>query len=153
MKRKFEFEDASPTNCKQQKLVPFPRYGSDDDSDSMMTEAEPFYTHSRISSNASTASSDTSGSPAASPYVYPAFDIYPMQDVPMIQADELAPSSPQNPSSPVGLLQPHSSFQHHGANCSQIPKLRIACAPGLNGQRTMWSFCEQCGSISMVNQD
>lgn len=37
--------------------------------------------------------------------------------------------------------------------CSQIPKLRVACASGLNGQRTMWSFCEQCGAISMVESD
>jgi hypothetical protein len=35
--------------------------------------------------------------------------------------------------------------------CSQIPKLKVACAPGLGGKRTMWSFCEQCGAISMVD--
>ncbi|KAF9264195.1 hypothetical protein L218DRAFT_863460 [Marasmius fiardii PR-910] len=116
-----------------------------------MTEAEPFYAHTRISSNASSTSSNASNSPTTPPFIYPSFDIYPIQDDPM-NADELA-SSPQIPSSPVGLLQPTSSFQHHGSNCSQIPKLRVACAPGLNGKRTMWSFCEQCGSISMVNQD
>ncbi|KAK7035229.1 hypothetical protein VNI00_011996, partial [Paramarasmius palmivorus] len=113
MKRKFEFEDASPVNCKQQKLVPFPHYGSDDDSDSMMTEAEPFFSHTRISSNASSTSSDTSSSPTT-PHIYPAFDIYPMQDDPMMQTDDFASSAPQNPPSPVGLLQPHSSFKHHG---------------------------------------
>ncbi|THV06801.1 hypothetical protein K435DRAFT_773118 [Dendrothele bispora CBS 962.96] len=60
-----------------------------------------------------------------------------------------APTQPQN----VGLLQPYSGFAHHGSHCSSIPKLRVACAPGLNGQRTMWSFCEDCGAISMVNED
>ena len=38
-------------------------------------------------------------------------------------------------------------------NCSQIPKLRMACAAGLNGQRTMWAHCEQCGAIEMVDFD
>lgn len=38
-------------------------------------------------------------------------------------------------------------------NCIQIPKLKIACATGVNGQRTMWSHCEQCGAISMVESD
>jgi len=36
------------------------------------------------------------------------------------------------------------------ANCTQIPKLRVACASSVNGHRTMWSHCEQCGAISMV---
>jgi len=39
------------------------------------------------------------------------------------------------------------------SNCTQIPKLRIACASSGNGQRTMWSHCEQCGAISMVDSD
>ncbi|KAJ8077025.1 hypothetical protein PM082_001448 [Marasmius tenuissimus] len=151
MKRKFDFDDASYSNSKQQKLVPFPQYGSDDNMDSMMTEAEPFHAHTRFSSNASSTSSDASSPPTTPPFVYPSLDIYPVQDVAM-HSDDLS-SSPQAPPSPVGLLQPTSAFQHHGSNCSQIPKLRVACAPGLNGQRTMWSFCEQCGSISMVNQD
>ncbi|KIY46168.1 hypothetical protein FISHEDRAFT_31714, partial [Fistulina hepatica ATCC 64428] len=58
-----------------------------------------------------------------------------------------------SPKTPVGLLQPSPGFSHHGSGCSQIPKLRVACSAGLNDQRTMWSFCEQCGAISMVEQD
>ncbi|KIJ18659.1 hypothetical protein PAXINDRAFT_71105, partial [Paxillus involutus ATCC 200175] len=53
----------------------------------------------------------------------------------------------------VGLMQPVSSFTHHGSHCSQIPKLRVACSAGPDGSRTMWSFCEQCGAISMVDSD
>lgn len=41
----------------------------------------------------------------------------------------------------------------YSQNCSQIPKLRMACAAGLNGQRTMWAHCEQCGAIEMVDFD
>lgn len=44
-------------------------------------------------------------------------------------------------------------YNYVSSHCSQIPKLRVACAAGLNGQRTMWSFCEQCGAISMVESD
>ncbi|KAL0581834.1 hypothetical protein V5O48_000202, partial [Marasmius crinis-equi] len=112
MKRKFDFEDASPSNSKQPKLIPFPQYGSDDDMDSMMTEAEPFYAHTRFPSNASSASSDASSPPTTPPFVYPTLDIYPVQDVSM-QSDELTPS-PQSTTSQVGLLQPTSAFQHHG---------------------------------------
>ncbi|KAK1229184.1 hypothetical protein PQX77_007756 [Marasmius sp. AFHP31] len=112
MKRKFDFDDASYNNSKQQKLVPFPQYGSDDNMDSMMTEAEPFHAHTRFSSNASSTSSDASSPPTTPPFVYPSLDIYPVQDVAM-HSDDLS-SSPQAPPSPVGLLQPTSAFQHHG---------------------------------------
>lgn len=39
------------------------------------------------------------------------------------------------------------------ANCTQIPKLKIACASSVNGHRTMWSHCENCGAISVVECD
>jgi hypothetical protein len=39
-------------------------------------------------------------------------------------------------------------FSH--LNYSQTPKPRVACASRLNGQQTMWSLCERCGTISMV---
>lgn len=29
----------------------------------------------------------------------------------------------------------------------------MACASGPNGQRSMWSLCEQCGAISMIDKD
>ncbi|KAF7362072.1 hypothetical protein MVEN_00552800 [Mycena venus] len=157
MKRKFseDSEDASPNNAKQLKLIPFPNYQPDQDS--LMTDAEPISYdgphHTRFPSNASSASDD-SGSPA-----YPTFDLYPL---PFFGADgnvdpnshnfaHYAAQQQQPPSPSVGLLQPSGAFSHHGSGCSQIPKLKVACASGLNGQRTMWSFCEQCGAISMVD--
>jgi len=163
IKRKFDvdFEDAVPHNAKQLKLVPFPNFEADEDT--MMFDAEPLFSdvhHSRLSSTTSSASSNSSssplsGSPAAS---YPTFDIYPM---PFFNAEGSVNTKSHDyshitrslPSPSVGLLQPTSAFVHHGTGCSQVPKLRVACNPGLNGQRTMWSFCEQCGAISMVESD
>jgi len=162
MKRKFS-EDSDNAfldgrnNAKQLKLVPFPNYLVDEDS--VMSEAEPLsfdQHHTRFPSNVSSASSASESSPSSSP-PYPTFDLYPL---PFFSADgtvnpnshNFAHYAAQQPPSPsVGLLQPSSSFSHHGSGCSQIPKLKVACASGLNGQRTMWSFCEQCGAISMVD--
>ncbi|KAK0213015.1 hypothetical protein DFS33DRAFT_1370395 [Desarmillaria ectypa] len=127
MKRKFDDAgDATYKDAKQIKCVPFPHCKPDDDV--AMSDAEPLYSshHMRASSNASSASSDTDSPSTESHY-----------------------SAQPN----VGLLQPHSNFVHHGSRCSQIPKLRVACASGVHGQRTMWSFCEQCGAISMVDSD
>ncbi|KAJ6558547.1 hypothetical protein DFH09DRAFT_1163140 [Mycena vulgaris] len=162
MKRKFteDSDDASlngPTNAKQLKLVPFPNYQSDEDS--YMSEAQPISYgthHTRFPSNVSSASS-TLDSPSSAFPAYPTFDLYPL---PFFGADgtvnpnshNFAHYAAQQPPSPsVGLLQPSGAFTHHGSGCSQIPKLKVACASGLNGQRTMWSFCEQCGAISMVD--
>ncbi|KAF7375976.1 hypothetical protein MSAN_00012200 [Mycena sanguinolenta] len=157
MKRKFaDDSDAAscPTNAKQLKLVPWPNYQPDEDS--CMTEAEPLYSEHRFPSNASSTSSG-SDSPSSSSPAYPTFDLYPL---PFFGPDgNVDPNShsfahyaaQQPPSPPVGLLQPSGAFTHHGSGCSQIPKLKVACASGLNGQRTMWSFCEQCGAISMVD--
>ncbi|KII92493.1 hypothetical protein PLICRDRAFT_89080 [Plicaturopsis crispa FD-325 SS-3] len=157
MKRKFvESEDASPHTVKHQKLVPFPQY--EPDVDVAMSDVEPPSDqtfHIRIPSNTSSNSSDID---IDSP-VYPSFDLYPLtfkpegasDSNPLRYHDLSGPSTPPSPS--VGLIQPSSNFSHHGTSCSQIPKLKVACAPGLNGQRTMWSFCEQCGSISMVESD
>ncbi|KAJ7188492.1 hypothetical protein C8R46DRAFT_1054862 [Mycena filopes] len=155
MKRKFvqESDDASlDGRNKQLKLVPFPNYQPDDDA--LMTDADISYSqhHTRFPSTASSASDSPSASPP-----YPTFDLYPL---PFFGTDgtvnpnshNFAHYAAQQPPSPsVGLLQPSSSFTHHGSGCEQIPKLKVACASGLNGQRTMWSFCEQCGAISMVD--
>ncbi|KAJ7594731.1 hypothetical protein C8J56DRAFT_927505 [Mycena floridula] len=161
MKRKFEVDaesDATTTRPKQLKLVPFPNY--EPDLDSAMSEAEPLYSahHVRIPSNASTTSSDSSyGVPSPENASYPSFDLYPH---PFFRPDGSIDTESHNyayysaqQNSTVGLLQPSNNFVHHGSHCSQIPKLRIACAPGLNGTRTMWSFCEQCGAISMVDNN
>ncbi|KIY63352.1 hypothetical protein CYLTODRAFT_360114 [Cylindrobasidium torrendii FP15055 ss-10] len=117
-----------------------------------MSDAEPLYDHQhvRASSNASYASSDTSeDSPC-----YPSFDIYPnaffnANGTVAADSDSFATYSGSVPV-PAGLLQPPTGFVHHGTGCSQIPKLRVACAPGIHGERTMWSLCEQCGAIQMV---
>ena len=161
LKRKIEFDsdDVLPHTAKQLKLIPFPNVGYDDDV--AMSDAEPLYPemhHSRLSSNVSSASSNGSDSPLGSSPAYPTFDIYPMpffnsSGSVNTNSHNYAHYATQPPSPPIGLLQPSSSFAHHGSSCSQVPKLRVACAPGLNGQRTMWSFCEQCGAISMVEND
>lgn len=149
MKRKFEFEsdDTTYQSAKQLKMVPFPNYEPDADvamSDSSSSDVEAYYPethHTRLASNTSTSSS-SSDIDYSSP-LYPRFQLYR----PVL--DETALDSAKT----VGLLQPASSFSHHGSSCSQIPKLRVACSAGPDGQRTMWSFCEQCGAISMVDSD
>lgn len=162
-----------------------------------MADVEPLYPetfHMRLSSDASSTSSNGSNSPVLEsrmchkyvsfdvrslPYFlasYPAFNIYPLpffNDDGSVQSNSHSYSHYANQSLDhhAGLLQPLSGFRHHGcvtaflhycncvltlrirSACSQIPKLRIACSSGLNGQRTMWSFCEQCGAISMVEAD
>jgi len=161
VKRKFDLEssdDDAPNNAKQLKMIPFPNIDSDD---VLMCDAEPLYpeVHSRLPSNVSSTSSNGSSSPLTNSSAYPTFDLYPL---PFFNSEgsvnpnshnyaHYATQPPTTP--PVGLLQPSSSFAHHGTGCSQVPKLRVACAPGLNGERTMWSFCEQCGAISMVEND
>lgn len=161
MKRKLEddADDISPTT-KQLKLIPFPNIELD--MDVVMSDVEPAYpdvVHSRLASNASSISSNASDSPTTDSPAYPTFDIYPL---PFFASGEgsVNPNSHnfsyysrQSSNSQVGLLQPAKSFVHHGTNCTQIPKLRVACASGVNGQRSMWSHCEQCGAISMVESD
>ncbi|KAL4267037.1 GATA-type domain-containing protein [Pleurotus pulmonarius] len=157
LKRKLDIDsdDVAPTNAKQLKLVPFPNYEPDMDvsmsDDAMCVDAH----HTRLSSTTSSYSSNASDSPLDNSPPYPTFDLYPSSPSEQAPSPHQYPYTPaQSPSLPtVGLIQPSKSFVHHGSNCSQIPKLRVACAPGLNGQRTMWSFCEQCGAISMVESD
>ncbi|KAI0267079.1 hypothetical protein BC834DRAFT_822972, partial [Gloeopeniophorella convolvens] len=89
---------------------------------------------------------------------YPSFNIYPKPffgpdgsvDTDSHVFSRYSESPP--PQKPIGLLEPRNSLSHHG-NCTQIPKLRVACASGTNGQRTMWSHCEQCGAIEMIDPD
>ncbi|KAJ4468261.1 hypothetical protein J3R30DRAFT_3410351 [Lentinula aciculospora] len=155
MKRKFDADCDDAVyhqNTKQLKLVPFPNYELDNDC--LMSEAQPFYEHYhfRNTSSVSSASSHVSGSPTTPPSSYPSVEPYPLSLLPDVSMTGVAESN-QSDMPNVGLLQPHSDFKHHGTSCSTIPKLRVACAPGLNGNRTMWSFCEECGAISMVNSD
>ncbi|KAF8813655.1 hypothetical protein BYT27DRAFT_7157339 [Phlegmacium glaucopus] len=158
LKRKLDADsdDVSPVSTKQLKLVPFPNIELD--TDVTMSEAEPLYPnihHSRLPSGASSISSCASDSPISGIATYPSFDLYPVpffHNIGMVDPNSDNSALPPN-SSPVGLLQPSSPFIHHGANCTQIPKLRIACASSVNGHRTMWSHCEQCGAISVVDCD
>ncbi|TFK54514.1 hypothetical protein OE88DRAFT_1724120 [Heliocybe sulcata] len=168
MKRKFDAEavDAFPTtNHKQMKLVPFPSDESDNDvamSDASMSDAEPMmdpYHHIRLPSTASTMSTSSDGS-AESPASYPSFDLYPFPNAyGANQAEQYLQStymlSPETSAKMAALLEPRNTvaLRHYSPNCSQIPKLRIACATGLTGSRTMWSHCEQCGAIQMVDSD
>lgn len=147
IKRKLDFDVLSdcsqPQAPKLIKLVPFPGYEPDIDvtmSDS--SDSENF--HSRLDSTVSTASDCSSlcedldlNSP-----------LYPR----LLTSQPLLDPSPDSPKV-IGLLQPVSSFSHHGSSCSQIPKLRVASSARPDGSRTMWSFCADCGAISMVNTD
>jgi len=162
LKRKFDGDaDAEYSAAKQLKLdlVPFPNF----DNDVAMSDApyeEPH--HVRLSSSASsTSSSEYSPSPLSSVPQYPEFNLYPFaffdqstqlgtQDIDEFGRPRYTHPSPTLDS--VSLLQPTqaSPFTHHGRTCTQIPKLRVACSPGVNGTRTMWSHCEECGAIEMV---
>ncbi|KAG9081333.1 hypothetical protein FS749_007737 [Ceratobasidium sp. UAMH 11750] len=108
-----------------------------------------------LASLATTASSQ--GSPA-----YPHFDLYPfpsfgadadMTDSTLDPRKAFASSHSRSDSN-IGLLQPQSisgDFVHHGTNCSQIPRLRMASHPGLEGRRSLWSHCVECGAVAMVS--
>nr|GAT57720.1 predicted protein [Mycena chlorophos] len=126
--------DADGSLAKQTKLFPFPNTADDD---ACMTDIQyPEPQQHRFPSSVSDASSV---SPATSPAVY--------HNALPTDAHNLSAQS----SSVVGLLQPSNTFAHHGTSCDQIPKLRVACAaPGPGGIRSLWSFCEVCGAISMV---
>jgi len=165
VKRKMDFEDEAvdmPMNMKQPKLVAFPNTELDTDvamSDASVYQLEPLFIpmqpfHTRLPSNASYSSSTASDSPRDSPAMYPTFDLYPNDDPGYVGSQNPFDVPTGDAARSVGLLQPkNGSFTHHGQNCSQIPKLRVACSPGLNGQRTMWAHCEQCGAIEMVQTD
>ncbi|TFK75340.1 hypothetical protein BDN72DRAFT_832201 [Pluteus cervinus] len=153
LKRKFDHnsDDIAPIHSKQLKLVPFPNLPIDNDV--AMSEAEPMYPevhHLRLPSDVSSTSSNAS--PTASPFDIRPSPFFDNTESVNLDSHNFTPS-PIQTTKAVGLLQPSNSFTHHGTGCSQIPKLRIACAPGLQGHRTMWSFCEQCGAISMVDTD
>ncbi|EKM53880.1 uncharacterized protein PHACADRAFT_257360 [Phanerochaete carnosa HHB-10118-sp] len=174
MKRKLsiDFDDeVMYSNAKRPNLFAFPTSelsndvamsdaSSDADLLTPLTFAPERHFHSRLNSNASTFStsseiSSLQNSPSSSP-CYPDFVLYPS-----VEHDATANSSAyfdspmtNSPKQSVGLIQPRgTAFTHHGQTCSQIPKLRMACASGPNGQRTMWAHCEQCGAIEMVDFD
>jgi hypothetical protein len=151
MKRKLDFDSTEdyPQAAKQLKLVPFPGYEPETDvamSDSSSSDSDPFFPeshHTRLVSTTSTSSSSFSALEAVD-YDSP---LYPRYNAPQPTLD------PSESPKVIGLMQPISSLSHHGSHCSQIPKLRVACSASADGSRTMWSFCEQCGAISMVDSD
>ncbi|TFL07886.1 hypothetical protein BDV98DRAFT_41624 [Pterulicium gracile] len=158
VKRKFiaDSDDVTALSAKQLKLVPFPHYEPDLDvsmavDDAPTSASSSFLHHTRQTSNVSSIASSASSSSPNSTYPH----LQPNQenatqdhDMQVLTLDGSTP-----PLIKVGLLQPSAGFQHHGSQCSQVPKLRVACASGVNGTRSMWSFCEQCGAISMVDSD
>jgi hypothetical protein len=151
LKRKLEVDDRVFPAAKQLKLIPFPNM--DLDTDVPMSDAErltPDIVHSRLSSNASSVTCYESDSPLfdSPPSAFPSFTSSPSSFFTTSLDVHHSPLDNQ-----VGLLQPKSAFVHHGSNCTQIPKLRVACASGVNGQRSMWTHCEQCGAISIVESD
>ncbi|KAF9241645.1 hypothetical protein BU15DRAFT_87216 [Melanogaster broomeanus] len=148
MKRKLDLDSTEDypqfwQAAKQLKLVPFPGYEPENDvamSDSSSSDSEPFFPESHHTRLVSTVSSTSSTVDFDSP-LYPRYNAHQ----PTLDPSE----SPKV----IGLMQPASSLSHHGSHCSQIPKLRVACSASPDGSRTMWSFCEQCGAISMVDSD
>jgi hypothetical protein len=89
--------------------------------------------------------------PSSEPQVvYPSFDIYPL---PGMDVDN--PAGAPTSSNFIGLVQPQS-YSHaggsaqHGPQCTTIPKLRMSCSVGLFGKRSLWTHCETCGAIEMV---
>ncbi|KAF8230166.1 hypothetical protein L208DRAFT_1400874 [Tricholoma matsutake] len=125
-------------NKKQLKLIPFPNVYVDDDVP--MSEAEPLYPefhHSRAPSDVSSTTSNESNSPLTSsrmlapiPFnsfltgpavaaAYPTFDLYPLpfftpEGSVNTNSHNYRHYSAQSPTPMVGLLQPSSSFSHHG---------------------------------------
>lgn len=164
IKRKFDSDSVEVgRQAKQIRCIPFPAYEPDFDvemsdassSDNELMPAQQY--HSRHDSAASTNSDASSTHPSR----YPSFNIYPTPffggpggtvDTDSHNYLRYATPPPQAPAKPVGLFEPRNSFAHHG-NCTQIPKLRIACSAGSHGQRTMWSHCEECGAIEMIDPD
>ncbi|KAI9456300.1 hypothetical protein F5148DRAFT_1277144 [Russula earlei] len=163
LKRKLDNDIVSESDrtSKQLRLVPFPSYETDTDVDmsdalSDVSPLEPIISeqhHVRLDSGASTtSSSDYDDAPT-----YPSFNFYPN---PFFASDgsvdtdshNFATYSTSTSRKSVGLLEPKNSFLHRG-HCTQIPKLRVACAAGALGQRSMWSHCEQCGAIEMIDPD
>jgi len=164
LKRKLERDTVgeSDRDSKQLRLVPFPSYQADTDvamSDALpgISSLEPVISeqhHMRLDSGASTSSSSDYGDTT----VYPTFTFSPNPffgsdgsvDIDSHNISRFSDSPP--PRRSVGLLDPKNSFLHHG-NCTQIPKLRVACASSSHGQRSMWSHCEECGAIEMIDSD
>ncbi|KAF8588712.1 hypothetical protein K439DRAFT_585252 [Ramaria rubella] len=102
-----------------------------------------------------------SGSPS-----YPSFDLYPFpsygsNDVDMNGVNQTynnstsesrtSSNASEENKARVGLMQPKASFVHNVSNCFQIPRLRVACESGINGHRTLWSQCDNCGAIDMID--
>ncbi|KAF8518757.1 hypothetical protein JB92DRAFT_2901558 [Gautieria morchelliformis] len=97
----------------------------------------------------------------------PAFDMYPFPSYEPsgVQMDGVTESFVHSPSESrtssnasegskpcLGLMQPKPSFVHNVSNCYQIPRLRVSCESGIGGQRTLWTQCDQCGAIDMIDR-
>jgi len=165
IKRKFDRDTVAESDrcSKQLRLVPFPSsYQADadvamSDASSDVSPIEPVTTeqyHMRLDSGVSTASSSDYGDGTACPsFGFQPSPFFSSDDSVNIDSPNFArySDSPPPPKT-VGLLEPKNTAFHHG-NCTQIPKLRVACASGPHGQRSMWSHCEQCGAIEMIDPD
>ncbi|KAI9452475.1 hypothetical protein BJY52DRAFT_1205662 [Lactarius psammicola] len=171
IKRKFDIDTVAESDrcSKQLRLVPFPSYQADadvamSDASSDVSPVEPIITeqhHMRLDSGVSTASSSDYGDVHFEAHIAPALPSFSFHPNPFFGSDGSVDVDSHNfarysvsppPQKSVGLLEPKNNSFHHG-NCTQIPKLRVACASGSHGQRTMWSHCEQCGAIEMIDSD
>ncbi|KAI9437576.1 hypothetical protein H4582DRAFT_2111788 [Lactarius indigo] len=142
IKRKFDRDTVAESDrcSKQLRLVPFPSYQADadvamSDASSDASPLEPIITeqhHMRLDSGVSTASSSDYGDVHFNAHIAPALPSFNFPPNPFFGSD--------------GSVDPDS---HNFARYS----LRVACASGSHGQRTMWSHCEQCGAIEMIDPD
>jgi hypothetical protein len=175
VKRKFEDEVDAPKpqtfkrpSCAT-RPVNLPSISLDVDMGTGVTQ--PQYTFNPVvieqpSSPYSIPSSATSSYLPTSQAFYP----FPSMDNEVMECDDLSPISKlsRTASDPVyenrypsnastnstlsnGLMQPKDQgYGHHGSGCTQIPKLRLSAYPNADGERTMWTHCEECGAIEMI---
>ncbi|KAF8606284.1 hypothetical protein BDV93DRAFT_364877 [Ceratobasidium sp. AG-I] len=159
MMSKRKFDDSEDTSyqsfapVKHTKVAPVTEPIVTEDIDMGMEDAS-----SPAPSLASLATASSQDSPA-----YPNFDLYPFptfDDADMMDSDSAVDfrknsgSTSSRSDSNIGLMQPQTvsgDFVHHGSSCTQIPRLRMASHAGLDGHRSLWSHCIECGAVEMVS--
>ncbi|KAG6332604.1 hypothetical protein ID866_6482 [Astraeus odoratus] len=133
LKRKLDFDAPNdyPQSAKHLKLVPFPGYEPDTDvamSDSPSSDLDLFFPenhHSRLVSTASTASSSSISSGLLDAVDYSSRKRFVMSVV-------------INSAKVIGLMQPASSFSHHGSHTFQFSDL-TARLSHFNKQLDSWT--------------
>ncbi|KAI9510830.1 hypothetical protein F5148DRAFT_498640 [Russula earlei] len=86
---------------------------------------------------------------------YPSFNFYPIRFLLRTALSTptritLQHTRPRHRASPSVCWNEKTVFSIVGI-APRFQKLRVACAAGALGQRSMWSHCEQCGAIEMID--